>query len=170
VPEAEDVELGYQDDLAADVDDGAADSDPEGLDSEDEGLNNLEIDEASDGMSNFLASVPVRKLITFLSAVACPTPILSSSQRPADESLYTPSSQCPSCHHLDQRSRDIPHHSWNSIRCGLRASQRKTIRPFEWSPIIPGLLDIESLRFSTSRSSGTYRPWTLLSTLLISII
>lgn len=51
MPEAEDVELGYQDDLAADVDDGAAESDPEGLDSEDEGLADLEIDEASDGES-----------------------------------------------------------------------------------------------------------------------
>ncbi|KAK4687994.1 ATP-dependent RNA helicase DHX37/DHR1, partial [Tremellales sp. Uapishka_1] len=46
--EAEDVELGGTNDLAADVDDGAADSDPDGLDSDDEGLNNLEIDEATD--------------------------------------------------------------------------------------------------------------------------
>jgi len=47
--EAEDVELGQDDDLAADVDDGDAESDPEALDSDDDeaGLD-LEIDEASD--------------------------------------------------------------------------------------------------------------------------
>ncbi|RSH92899.1 putative ATP-dependent RNA helicase DHR1 [Saitozyma podzolica] len=48
--EAEDVELGHDEDLAADVDDGDAESDPEALDSDDdeEALAELGIDEASD--------------------------------------------------------------------------------------------------------------------------
>ncbi|WVQ70890.1 hypothetical protein IAR50_000415 [Cryptococcus sp. DSM 104548] len=48
--EAEEVELGRDQDLAADVDDGAADSDPEGLDTDDEieGIPGLEFDEPSD--------------------------------------------------------------------------------------------------------------------------
>ncbi|WWC58708.1 uncharacterized protein I303_101252 [Kwoniella dejecticola CBS 10117] len=49
--EAEDVELGGDNDLAADVDDGNADSDPEGLDTDDEdieGIEGLDIDEATD--------------------------------------------------------------------------------------------------------------------------
>ena len=52
--EAEDVELGQDDDLAADVDDGDAESDPEALDSDDDeaGLN-LEIDEASDSEPHY---------------------------------------------------------------------------------------------------------------------
>jgi ATP-dependent RNA helicase DHX37/DHR1 len=49
--EAEDVELGNDEDLAADVDDGDAESDPEALDSDDddEAVAELGIDEASDG-------------------------------------------------------------------------------------------------------------------------
>ncbi|WWC66285.1 uncharacterized protein I206_100186 [Kwoniella pini CBS 10737] len=49
--EPEDVELGGDNDLAADVDDGHAESDPEGLDTEDEdieGIEGLDIDEATD--------------------------------------------------------------------------------------------------------------------------
>jgi ATP-dependent RNA helicase DHX37/DHR1 len=53
-PEAEDLEIGGQNDLAADVDDGdaAGDSDPEGLDSsddEDDGLGLDMVDEDSEG-------------------------------------------------------------------------------------------------------------------------
>lgn len=55
MPEAEDIDVGGQDDLAADVDDGdeGAVSDPEGLDSsDDEELGDLDmIDEASEGAS-----------------------------------------------------------------------------------------------------------------------
>lgn len=47
--EAEDVDLGNDEDLAADVDDGDAVSDPEALDSDDDGDDDLDIDEASDG-------------------------------------------------------------------------------------------------------------------------
>ncbi|WVQ97439.1 hypothetical protein IAU59_004552 [Kwoniella sp. CBS 9459] len=49
--EVEDVELGGDNDLAADVDDGVAESDPEALDTEDEeieGIPGLEIDEATE--------------------------------------------------------------------------------------------------------------------------
>jgi hypothetical protein len=51
-PEAEDLEIGQQNDLAADVDDGAADedSDPEGLDSSDDEELGLDmLDEESEG-------------------------------------------------------------------------------------------------------------------------
>ncbi|XAO23129.1 hypothetical protein I312_101907 [Cryptococcus bacillisporus CA1280] len=48
--EAEEVELGKDEDLAADVDDGAAESDPEALDTDDEieGIPGLEFDEPAD--------------------------------------------------------------------------------------------------------------------------
>ncbi|WWC86272.1 uncharacterized protein L201_001145 [Kwoniella dendrophila CBS 6074] len=49
--EAEDVELGGDNDLAADVDDGNAESDPEALDTDDEdieGIEGLDLDEATD--------------------------------------------------------------------------------------------------------------------------
>ncbi|WVQ85563.1 hypothetical protein IAT38_007729 [Cryptococcus sp. DSM 104549] len=55
--EAEDVEFGQDNDLAADVDDGAADSDPEALDTDDEGmegLEGLEFDEPSDAPMHVL--------------------------------------------------------------------------------------------------------------------
>ncbi|WVW82347.1 hypothetical protein I302_104354 [Kwoniella bestiolae CBS 10118] len=55
--EAEDVELGGDNDLAADVDDGNAESDPEGLDTDDEdieGIEGLEIDEATDAPMHVL--------------------------------------------------------------------------------------------------------------------
>lgn len=56
VPEAEDLDIGEENDLAADVDDGDDDaaSDPEGLDSsDDEELGDLDmIDETSEGESH----------------------------------------------------------------------------------------------------------------------
>ncbi|WRT64167.1 uncharacterized protein IL334_001096 [Kwoniella shivajii] len=55
--EAEDVELGGDHDLAADVDDGNAESDPEALDTDDEdieGIEGLEIDEATDAPMHVL--------------------------------------------------------------------------------------------------------------------
>ncbi|ORY32326.1 P-loop containing nucleoside triphosphate hydrolase protein [Naematelia encephala] len=48
--EAEEVELGQQDDLAADVDDGDAESDPEALDSDDDGMPELELEESTTPM------------------------------------------------------------------------------------------------------------------------
>ena len=48
--EAEDVELGQDDDLAADVDDGDEVSDPEGLESDDE-IPDIVIEEKTEGMS-----------------------------------------------------------------------------------------------------------------------
>lgn len=50
-PEAEEVDLGNQDDLAVDVDDGAADSDPEALDSDDDGVPDFDIGAITDSMS-----------------------------------------------------------------------------------------------------------------------
>ncbi|KAK8865947.1 hypothetical protein IAR55_001096 [Kwoniella newhampshirensis] len=56
--EVEDVELGGDKDLAADVDDGAAESDPEALDTDDDddmdGLVGLELDEAADAPMHVL--------------------------------------------------------------------------------------------------------------------
>jgi len=52
--EVEDVELGQQDDLAADVDDGAEVEDPEALDSDDEGIAENDIDEATNAPMHIL--------------------------------------------------------------------------------------------------------------------
>ncbi|OCF55427.1 ATP-dependent RNA helicase DHX37/DHR1 [Kwoniella mangroviensis CBS 10435] len=55
--ETEEVELGGDNDLAADVDDGNAESDPEGLDTDEEdieGIEGLEIDEATDAPMHVL--------------------------------------------------------------------------------------------------------------------
>jgi ATP-dependent RNA helicase DHX37/DHR1 len=46
-PEVEELEIGGQDDLAADVDDGAGESDEEALDTDDE-IEGLSIEEESD--------------------------------------------------------------------------------------------------------------------------
>jgi len=112
-PEAEDVELGQQDDLAADVDDGAAGEDPEALDSEDDGLADLDIDEASEGKS---PSSQMLVVAEESSAYARPPPLLTSSDRAADAGLPLPTAQSPSRHSSNKCRRDIPHNSRDPVR------------------------------------------------------
>ena len=82
--EAEDVELGQDEDLAADVDDGDAESDPEALDSDDDAAD-IEIDEQSDSE----CTAERGNVVTKSSSDAGSPSLLTAPQRSAASSLQT---------------------------------------------------------------------------------
>ena len=151
------------------MDDGAGDdSDPEGLDSSDDELGLDLMDEESEGELTDDADDMCRKLMS--SPLTRPSPLLPLTERPADASLQAPTREPPPSHHIHERSRNIPHNPRYPVRGRLGSIERTFLRPSIGCSILLSLLGFESISIPKNGSSGTYRSWTLLSTVFFGII
>ena len=109
-----------------------------------------------------------RKLMS--SPLTRPPTLLSSTERPADASLQTPTREPSPSHHIHQCSRNIPHNTRYPVRHRLGSIERTFLRSSIGCSILLSLLGFESISIPKNRSSGTYGSRTLLSTLLFGII
>lgn len=96
--EAEDVELGQDEDLAADVDDGDAESDPEALDSDDDAAD-IEIDEQSDSECPHRYHV----FVADGSTRTCPSAVLASTERSATPCIQASARGSSTCDRFNKR-------------------------------------------------------------------